>query len=67
MMISPRSELDAGTLTENGIDDGTEVRLVPAIESGVTVSCHTSVCGNACPNLHPLGLSFHRLSLLVFI
>ncbi len=32
------SALDSGTLTENGIIDGTEVRLVPAIESGVTVS-----------------------------
>ena len=32
------SALDSGTLTENGIVDGTEVRLVPAIESGVTVS-----------------------------
>lgn len=38
----PCSALDTGTLTENGIDDGTEVRLVPAIESGVTVSCRIS-------------------------
>lgn len=32
------SALDTGTLRDNGIEDGTEVRLVPAIESGVTVS-----------------------------
>ena len=31
------SELDSGTLGENAIQDGTEIRLVPAVESGVTV------------------------------
>ena len=41
----PCSELNAGTLSENSIEDGTELRLVPAIESGVTVSV---VCWPVC-------------------
>ena len=32
------SELDSGTLGENAIQDGTEIRLVPAVESGVTTA-----------------------------
>lgn len=32
------NELNAGTLSENSIEDGTELRLVPAIESGVTAA-----------------------------
>ena len=31
------SELDSGTLGDNAVQDGTEIRLVPAVESGVTV------------------------------
>lgn len=31
------SELVSGTLSSNSIEDGTEIRLVPAVESGVTV------------------------------
>ena len=38
LSLNPFSELASGTLAENGIADGTEVRLVPAIESGVMVS-----------------------------
>lgn len=32
-------ELVSGSLVSNGIEEGSEIRLVPAIESGVTVSC----------------------------
>ena len=35
------SELDSGTLGENEIQDGSEIRLVPAVESGVTVSLNS--------------------------
>ena len=31
------SELVSGTLNSNSIEHGTEIRLVPAVESGVTV------------------------------
>lgn len=34
---SSHSELVSGTLSSNSIEDGTEIRLVPAVESGVTV------------------------------
>ena len=34
----PHSELQSGTLTQNSISDGTEVLLVPALETGVAVS-----------------------------
>lgn len=37
-LLLPHSELQSGTLSENRIVDGTELRLVPAVESGVTVS-----------------------------
>lgn len=36
----PCRELTSGSLSANGIEDGSEIRLVPAIESGVTVSDH---------------------------
>ncbi len=36
--VSCFSALGEGTLMENRIEGGTELRLVPAIESGVTVS-----------------------------
>ena len=50
MVLSfPCSELNAGTLSENSIEDGTELRLVPAIESGVTVSLRLSVCLSTLP------------------
>ena len=32
------SELNSGTLVDNSIHDGSELLLVPALESGVTVS-----------------------------
>ena len=32
------SELNSGTLLDNSIHDGSELQLVPALESGVTVS-----------------------------
>ena len=38
MFLFSCSELQAGTLRENRIEDGTEIRLVPAVESGVMVS-----------------------------
>ena len=41
------SELVSGTLSSNNIEDGTEIRLVPAVESGVTVctcTCRLYVC-----------------------
>lgn len=34
----PCRELVSGSLSTNGIENGSEIRLVPAIESGVTVS-----------------------------
>ena len=37
LSLSHRSELISGTLSSNSIEDGTEIRLVPAVESGVTV------------------------------
>ena len=50
--LSPCSELNAGTLSENSIEDGTELRLVPAIESGVTVSVQLSVCLSVCLSMY---------------
>lgn len=38
LLLSPFSALESGTLSDNKIEDETELRLVPAIESGVTVS-----------------------------
>ena len=43
----PHSELKSGTLTQNRISDGTEVLLVPALETGVAVSMCV-VCGVWC-------------------
>lgn len=38
------SELVSGTLSSNSIEDGTEIRLVPAVESGVTVCTCACMC-----------------------
>ena len=55
LSLSLCSELASGTLSSNSIEDGTEIRLVPAVESGVTVcvclqyahDC-ACVCGCGC-------------------
>ena len=31
-------ELKSGTLSENGVQNGGEIRLIPSLESGVNVS-----------------------------
>ena len=43
LSLSFCSELVSGTLSSNSIEDGTEIRLVPAVESGVTVCVYLPV------------------------
>ena len=44
LSLSLCSELVSGTLSSNNIEDGTEIRLVPAVESGVTVCVYDYNC-----------------------